>query len=82
VAKSSISLSQKPVRLLLLRNACSFCQSVALERPIQELDAYSNLARTTAINILEGTTRLLLNLGLLFHLMYIGVGGLMCVFYK
>ena len=43
VAKSSISLSQTPDRLLLLRKACSFCQSVALEKPIQELDAYSNL---------------------------------------
>ena len=29
VAKSSVSLSQKPDRLLLLRNACSFCRSVA-----------------------------------------------------
>jgi len=47
VAKSSSSVSQKPDRLLLLRNACSFCRSVALEKPIQELDAYSNLARTT-----------------------------------
>ena len=43
VAKSSISLSQTPDRSLLLRKACSFCQSVALEKPIQELDAYSNL---------------------------------------
>jgi len=51
VATSSISLSQKPDRLLLLRNACSFCRSVALQKPIQELDAYSNLARTTDLQI-------------------------------
>jgi len=37
VAKSSVSLSQKPDRLLLLRNACSFCRSVALVKPTQEL---------------------------------------------
>jgi len=44
VAKSSILVSQKPDRLLLLRNACSFCRSVALEKPIQELDAPTHTA--------------------------------------
>jgi len=42
----------KPDHLLLFRNACSFCRCVALVKPTQELDTYSNLARTTDLQIL------------------------------
>ena len=57
VAKSSVSLSQKPDRLLLLRNACSFCRySVREAYPragrIQQLREND---RSIDIVVVEGT---------------------------
>ena len=67
VSKSSSSLSQKPERLLLFRKACIFCLSVALAKPIHELDAYINLASTTDWQITDQWAKYAIHFDKLTH---------------